>query len=181
MLEDWKWSLRYQAGFSVHTPNTTAIYNHSQWALWSVYIELVRIWALEHVYVFCSYSSVNLCIVLLERWRDGCLWRWDEYACLYLTSIFFEEALLLSPFLHGGFINVICKSMPFCFAFDLWWICCIYLVCIFVLFSICVHVYCMNLFEMLYTLMHLQLYTHTQTHTAMSCLTECSGPWLARG
>lgn len=70
--------------------------------------------------VIHSHSSV-FALLLLERWRDVCR---DEMnaaicACFYLTRLLFEEALPRSLSPHGGFINVICKIMPFCLGFDL--------------------------------------------------------------
>ncbi len=144
MLGDWKWSQRYQSGvfFSARTPNMKQFA-----AILSGLSEVFRLKGSgSELWCMCvihSHSSV-FALLLLERWRDVCR---DEmnagiYACFYLTRLLFEEALPRSLSPHGGFINVICKSMPFCLGFDLQWICRFYLLCIFVLFSICVHVCC---------------------------------------
>lgn len=185
MLGDWKWSQRYQSGvFFQLAPQTRQQFSAILSGLSEVFrlkrsgSELWRMCVIHsHSFVFAMH--------LLERWRDVCRDQVNAgiYACLYLTRLLFEEALPRSPSPHGGFINVICKSMPFCFGFDLWWICPIYLLCIFVLFSICVHVRCMHLSAMLYTLMHLQLYMHTHTVTHWHVMLNSAqwtltGPWL---
>lgn len=160
----------------------TAIYNHSQWAFWSVYTELVRIWALEHVYVFCSYLSINLCIVLVRemvkwmsvemRWiclfvsYNDFLWRglalislssWMIYKC-YMQ----EHAILLCLWSQMNMLHLF--GVHFC-----------------IIQYLCACVLHESLWDALYLNAPTVIHTHTQTHTAMSCLTECSGPWLALG